>query len=89
MLLCLCPVGFLSLAFLSDLILIIDTKDLVFLPLCILWVRAEGLKDVEGGSLEETKAIVDSFGDWQKMQYFHSAVTAARNRVSSLFWDLV
>ena len=69
--------------------LIIDTKDLVFLPLCILWVRAEGLKDVEGGSLEETKAIVDSFGDWQKMQYFHSAVTAARNRVSSLFWDLV
>ena len=69
--------------------LIIGTKDLVFLPLCILWVRAEGLKDVEGGSLEETKAIVDSFGDWQKMQYFHSAVTAARNRVSSLFWDLV
>ena len=67
----------------------LNTKDLVFLPLCILWVRAEGLKDVEEGSLEETKAIVDSFGDWQKMQYFHSAVTAARNRVSSLFWDLV
>ena len=47
-------------------------KKLTKIPRCehVHWVRAEGLIDVEGGSLEETKAIVDSLGDWQKNAIF-------------------